>query len=144
MKEWKINPPSAGEIAYNDTMAEVTWADFNGIAYLYVIHNSSNCSTVSDSLEIFIGRTSSNTGNQLYQPFLIFPNPSNGKVNVDLSPLQNSPADISIYNQQGRLIERKSIEDNFSNAEFYLSKGLYFIKVETVSGVEGIEKIIIY
>jgi hypothetical protein len=140
--EWEIYPSNAGEIVYNDTMAEVKWADYNETAYLYVIH-SNNCTTVSDSLEIFVDRTSSNIENQFYHTALIFPNPSNGKINVDLSYLNGLSHEINIFDQLGRLLKSESIEDNVTTKEFYLSKGLYIVIVKSIGGIDYVGKVVI-
>jgi hypothetical protein len=65
----------------------------------------------------------------------IYPNPSNGKINLRLASIQNENVKILIYDMLGKVIEGMEINGNNLQAnELDLSaqpKGIYLIKVQT-------------
>jgi hypothetical protein len=65
----------------------------------------------------------------------IYPNPSNGKINLRLASIQNENVKILIYDMLGKVIEGMEINSNNLQAnELDLSaqpKGIYLIKVQT-------------
>ncbi len=75
----------------------------------------------------------------------VFPNPTNGTVNVDVSPFEGKQVSISVYNQVGKMVNALSIEKATSNAvELDLSDlavGSYIIKVQP-DGRRAVSKII--
>ncbi len=76
---------------------------------------------------------------------LVFPNPTNDIVNVDLSPFEGKQVTVSVYNQVGKLVVSKQIEKaNTIALEMDLSEmpvGSYIVKVQPESQ-RSISKII--
>lgn len=68
----------------------------------------------------------------------VFPNPSNGNFNVDISANGLGQADIIVYNMVGEEVDRvsynvlapKNVKFNLANQP----NGLYFVKVQTATG----------
>ena len=81
--------------------------------------------------------------NALEAEFLIYPNPSNGKINVRASNI-NYNYSISIFNMDGKLIFKEEFNSG-SNAIIDLqnkSKGLYTIKLECLRKV-SVKKLVV-
>lgn len=83
--------------------------------------------------------------NALANQFTIFPNPSNGTLNIKYS-LIDKPIKYQITNLIGQIIEDNSISSDYGN-EFVLNlsnekNGIYFLKI-TVEGQSFIKKIIL-
>ncbi len=76
---------------------------------------------------------------------LVFPNPTNDIVNVDLSPFEGKQVTVTVYNQVGKLVVSKQIEKaNTIALEMDLSEmaaGSYIVKVQPESQ-RSISKII--
>lgn len=75
---------------------------------------------------------------------VIFPNPSNGNFTIQMASLQtNSHTKISITDVNGReiailnnsIIQGQNFSININPKEYRLSKGLYFVRIETNDGV---------
>jgi len=70
--------------------------------------------------------------------FNLFPNPSNGLLNVSLDLINSEDFSISVINTLGQVVsEIKQIQSNGSNIKIDLvsqSKGIYFVTVKTKSG----------
>lgn len=65
----------------------------------------------------------------------LYPNPSNGKFNVELLNYEKST--ISLLNVNGKLIESKtSLGKEIVEFKNDLTKGLYFVQVQTKSGIQ--------
>lgn len=63
----------------------------------------------------------------------VYPNPTNGMIKVEAQNMKN----ISIFNMLGeRLFEGSAYGDTFEYDFSHQSAGVYFIKVETVKGIE--------
>ncbi len=76
--------------------------------------------------------------------FLIYPNPSNSKINIEAVNFHSQYVDISIFNQLGELMFHRK-EWAVSEKEIpceILSNGLYFIQVKTSRG-QRTEKLIV-
>lgn len=64
--------------------------------------------------------------------FNIYPNPSNGNVNIELEGLGNIEKKIEVYNQVGQIVHEEKINNMINNASIDLenfSNGIYFLKV---------------
>jgi len=77
-------------------------------------------------------------------PFIIFPNPSHGKVNIFLPNAYNNPIRIILYDVIGNLIIESSFEcaNNYSIDLSHLPNGVYMVNVVTLDAVY-VDKIII-
>jgi photosystem II stability/assembly factor-like uncharacterized protein len=75
----------------------------------------------------------------------IYPNPSNGIVNCQLSAVNGTPAIIGVYNAIGEMVYMENLKPQTSNFKLNLSnhpKGIYFIKITDGSN-QVIRKIIL-
>lgn len=89
-----------------------------------------NCSTISG--------IENNLSDQLQ--FDLFPNPSNGQITIKL-PNANGYK-MTVYNLIGEIITTKTIDDELTNIDLNLNKGLYFISLDN-KGQKAIKKIIV-
>ncbi|MDD2985397.1 T9SS type A sorting domain-containing protein [Flavobacterium sp.] len=83
---------------------------------------------------------STNVNNQ--NPFVIYPNPTDGKFEIQLTKSTSSNFDIEIHNNLGQLILSQK---NTSQRAFYLkdvAHGLYFVKIKSEEGI-AVEKMIV-
>ncbi len=72
--------------------------------------------------------------------FVVYPNPSNGKVHI---ALPNNVQEIIIINSLGQLTERRSV-DGLANSDFeFPANGVYFLQICTFEGGCFTEKIIV-
>jgi subtilisin-like proprotein convertase family protein len=86
-----------------------------------------------------------NVEEEVFEGFKIFPNPSNGAVNVSLLTDQQDEVNIGLYDVTGRLIRSQkfaSINQNFNEQFSYgiISEGVYILRVS--QGNKIISKII--
>jgi hypothetical protein len=69
------------------------------------------------------------------QSFLVYPNPNNGLINVDLNIKEAKDASVIIYDANGKVVYNNIVKDPFNNKlQIDLSNqagGMYFIKVVT-------------
>ena len=73
-----------------------------------------------------------------FENFAIWPNPSNGSINLALTPFSNGEIEVSLYDIRGSLVYNKGFETNgslFEKALTFngLTTGIYFIKVSNNS-----------
>ena len=77
----------------------------------------------------------------LFNNVLVYPNPNNGLINIDLGDLEN--ASLNIYNTLGQLIYRKeNITNSFHQFELDESKGLHFIEISSQNNKQTYKLII--
>ena len=76
----------------------------------------------------------------IIEPLIVVPNPATEKITINgLSAYENSS--ISIMNIEGKVIAQKN-HNNSSNADFdltSLNKGVYFVKVAHMNGIETVK-----
>ena len=82
-----------------------------------------------------------------FENFALWPNPSNGSINLALTPFSNGEIKISLYDIRGSLVYNKGFETNgslFEKALTFngLNTGIYFIKVSN-NGISKTTKLII-
>jgi len=76
----------------------------------------------------------------------VFPNPTNGMINVNLNALDLGAVNVKVYNLVGEVISETS--DNISTAKKYAinlaghSNGIYFVEVKTEKG-KAVKKILL-
>jgi Secretion system C-terminal sorting domain len=79
--------------------------------------------------------------------FLIFPNPADSKVYVDISELQGKKTQITLLNQLGQVVDEKSLDIvSYPLISFDLSSfnsGQYFIKIATQGQRTQVKRLII-
>lgn len=133
----ELGGTSSESIIYNNTRAIATYT-----AYVYGyggVFSNSSCYTLRAEIGAgtFVrlsGETEEDENVSLEEGLSIYPNPSNGSLNIRLQPERDLPQTISVYNQMGQLVE--SYEVNFSKNQPIveirmndLSDGIYFIQV---------------
>jgi hypothetical protein len=82
-----------------------------------------------------------------FENFAIWPNPSNGSINLALTPFSNGEIEVYLYDIRGSLVYNKEFETNgslFEKALTFngLNTGIYFIKVSN-NGISKTTKLII-
>ena len=82
-----------------------------------------------------------------FENFALWPNPSNGSINLALTPFSNGEIKVSLYDIRGSLVYNKGFETNgslFEKALTFngLNTGFYFIKVSN-NGISKTTKLII-
>ena len=82
-----------------------------------------------------------------FENFALWPNPSNGSINLVLTPFSNGDIEVSLYDIRGSLVYNKGFETNgslFEKALTFngLNTGIYFIKVSN-NGISKTTKLII-
>lgn len=98
---------------------------FNGTIRIFSVCDTGQTALSEESLELFFSNVGIESVNDQY--FLLYPNPSNGIVNIEAEGLLS----VELYNLDGRLLMqcKESIVDIK-----HLSKGIYLLKVNTLSG----------
>lgn len=77
------------------------------------------------------------TGNEFGKMFAVYPNPTNGEINIETTGTVNNPVEIEIFDMLGkRIIYRK--EENLSDDQIQLNleshtAGIYLLKVTDVA-----------
>lgn len=74
----------------------------------------------------------------------IFPNPSNGQVNVDLSGLNLKIDKLIIRDITGREIAQQNVNDEAVCELNFTGKGVYFISIQSAEGLTSTRKLIIH
>lgn len=82
-----------------------------------------------------------------FENFALWPNPSNGSINLVLTPFSNGEIEVYLYDIRGSLVYNKGFETNgslFEKALTFngLNTGIYFIKVSN-NGISKTTKLII-
>jgi hypothetical protein len=78
---------------------------------------------------------------------LVYPNPTNGKINIKFELIKSMPLSISLFDACGR-ITKNLLEANKNRGEVQynltnLAKGVYFVKLETNTGLSEYKKIVL-
>ena len=65
---------------------------------------------------------------------MIFPNPTNGELNIDLTSFLDSSLIINVFNSVGQLIFERKLEANHEIIESIelsnLASGIYYLKIK--------------
>ena len=133
----QLSGTSSESIIYNNTQAVATY-----YAYVYGYtgaFNASSCYTLRAEIgsTTFVrnsGETEADESLVIEGGLSIYPNPTNGSLNIRLQPEGDLPQTISVYNQMGQLVE--AYEVNFTKNQPAveirmndLSDGIYFVQV---------------
>ncbi|HLN72144.1 MAG TPA: glycerophosphodiester phosphodiesterase family protein [Prolixibacteraceae bacterium] len=87
-----------------------------------------DCQSISNEINFNYTGISSRLSNAEQELFSIYPNPSGGKVNLDMVNLSQN-YDLTVYSVVGiQVLKKKSI---MGNCQFDLSEGSYVVKVKT-------------
>lgn len=102
-------------------------------SYTITLISSNSCNSDTAKLVVNIISASINELNTISAT--VYPNPSNGKITVKLNNRDNEAYEATIYNQEGKLIQRKlNVRDL---VDFDLSgeaSGLYFLQLRSEKG----------
>jgi len=102
-------------------------------SYTITLISSNSCNSDTAKLVVNIISASINELNSINAT--VYPNPSNGKITVSLNNRDNEAYEATVYNQEGKLIQRKlNVRDR---VDFDLSgeaSGLYFLQLRNEKG----------
>ncbi|HTX88146.1 MAG TPA: C25 family cysteine peptidase [Bacteroidales bacterium] len=145
---WQIDPVDAGTISGTGLTGSVDWDHtYRGDAHITVL-GVNNCGT---------GNVSADKKVTVYAPvgieelnpsgFLVYPNPSSGKLNITLRSGIPVTLDVKIFNPVGTVVytENSIRLESRSNRTLdltNLSAGVYFLKIESANG-SFVKKIVI-
>lgn len=102
-----------------------TYAVNGNYTVTLVVSNSCNTKTVT----VVVGITTGITKNIADESFVVFPNPSTGKIKINTS--YNDNFDMSVYNSAGKLVHSQNTLSNDKEVDLEgLSKGLYLIQLK--------------
>jgi hypothetical protein len=84
-----------------------------------------------------------NLENAMLSNLLLYPNPANGYVNVQVSLNQTSDITISVFDIRGSLVKMEKLYNQFGNIDTRIdldgfSKGMYIVRVVSMEQVESI------
>lgn len=115
----------AGEVIEQNTSN--TWVATEPGLYSVIVSFEEGCDAVSDVVNVMISNTDEVT---LAQDIQIYPNPSSGKVNIQLASALQIKS-IKLYNQTGQIIQQSALTPLDYR---HLAKGLYFLEIVTNEG----------
>lgn len=78
-------------------------------------------------------------------PFMLYPNPSQGMVNILFASQTQSDGYVNIYNMTGALVDQEQFQNGITNAALnlqHLQQGMYIIRVLNKDGVLGTQRFV--
>jgi len=155
--------PSPAEICLGDTVVlEGTvgfdaywWSDINGniilvnnrlvdnptIDTLYLLSaKDSNGCTVSEDIWVYVDSCISGFNNNIFSRISVYPNPSYGLLNIDITLEKNQDFLIRITNSLGEIVYSQTLLNTVGQVREqidlqYLPKGVYFLDLKTKEGM---------
>ena len=128
--EWSITPEEAGVITVEGTSANITWSDtYKGLAVI-TVEGDNNCGHDTKTLSVNVKNS---TGvDEFGNGVKIYPNPSNGLVNIETEGLQR----LTVTNAMGQVV----YDNEFSGEKVQIEMsqfgvGTYLIRIYTESGI---------
>jgi hypothetical protein len=74
--------------------------------------------------------------NAIKNSFNVYPNPTNGQVNIDFGTLNLSNAEISVMDISGKMVERFRVSNQITQIDLsHIKSGIYFITLMSNDGV---------
>jgi len=124
---WTISPTEAGTISGEGTTATIDWSDtFVGEALISVSgQNECGQGLTSESLSVTISSCTGIETTEFYN-IKIFPNPSNGIINIQSE--RNEQLQIEIINICGQLFYSAKIQNT---KQIELESGIYLIRLSS-------------
>ena len=111
----------------------------SGIGIHPVIYSLTDINGCSSSDTSFIDVTDTlNLNDSNFNPFVVFPNPSNQIINIDF----NEPCLIQLFSSEGKLVLKKSIAGKSIIDISKLSNGIYMLEFKSASKSGKIKLII--
>ncbi len=127
---------SSGFVSYswNNGLTGDRIVDFPGQDTWYMVEAvDSNGCVVLEDIWVYVDTCTSSINNLSEKRISIYPNPTNGKVNIILP--KGEDFHFTLYDLQGRLVLQKdNIAERFVFDTKEISKGTYLIKLESVKG----------
>ena len=128
--EWSITPEEAGVITVEGTSANITWSDtYKGLAVI-TVEGDNNCGHDTETLSVNVKNS---TGvDEFGNGVKIYPNPSNGLVNIETEGLQR----LTVMNILGQTVYDHEVEGNKAQIEMaQFGVGTYLIRIYTENGI---------
>ncbi|MBC8266148.1 MAG: T9SS type A sorting domain-containing protein [Flavobacteriales bacterium] len=122
---------TAGFVSYawNNGMIGDRIVDFPGQDTWYLLEAiDSNGCVVREDIWVYVDTCTSSINDLFENKVMIYPNPTSGKINIDLP--NNEKFDIQIFEINGKLIESWNDVTNQLTINNSLNKGVYIIKIK--------------
>lgn len=130
----------------NNGSAEISAPNLNTTSGRFMIISSNNIFyDINGGVITIEGELGINENS--FENFALWPNPSNGSINLALTPFSNGDIEVSLYDIRGSLVYNKGFETNgslFEKALTFngLNSGIFFIRVSN-NGISKTTKLII-
>lgn len=128
--EWSITPEEAGVITVEGTSANITWSDtYKGLAVI-TVEGDNSCGHDTETLSVNVKNS---TGvDEFGNGVKIYPNPSNGLVNIETEGLQR----LTVTNAMGQVVYDNEVSGEKVQIEMsQFGVGTYLIRIYTESGI---------
>lgn len=138
---WELVPDDVGVIVAGDTLTQIKiyWSSDPQYSAELKIKAVNVCgeSEYSEPLTIFVNWTVSLDEPKTERPFHIYPNPSDGIINVDLLG-NNEGGILRVYNSRGEVLREIPLNHQKKSLKIIdLPSGIYFVRIEMVGEVFG-------
>lgn len=143
---WELLPDDVGVIVAGDTITQIKvyWSsdpDYSAALKVKAV-NVCGESEFSEALTIYVNWTVGLAEAETIKPFHIFPNPSTGKIRVNLPGIVE-PGKLSLYSSRGEVVREYRITKNDASVRITdLKAGLYLMRFESETGIFE-EKVIV-
>ena len=127
---WSIEPEDAGSIQANNNQITVTWSEtYKGEAIISV-RAENDCDHSEQSLTINV--KNSTDVNEYSLNAKIYPNPTNGLINIEVEGLQR----LTVMNALGQVLYDRETESDKTQIEMaQFGVGTYLIRIYTENGI---------
>ena len=134
---WHLEPEEAGRIFAHGPEADVVWSFVSGIteATLTVTADASCSQSLSKTIQI----GTLDIEEQAVSPFRVFPNPTNGIINICFDETMQETALVEVFNMLGERVVVKNVRPlpDGESVSIDLSQkvaGLYIVQISTKKG----------
>ena len=128
--EWSITPEEAGVITGEGSSANISWSDtYKGLAVI-TVEGDNNCGHDTKTLSVNVKNSTS--VDEFGNGVKIYPNPSNGLVNIETEGLQR----LTVTNAMGQVVYDNEVSGEKVQIEMsQFGVGTYLIRIFTESGI---------
>jgi hypothetical protein len=116
--------------------------------YSVEVVNAVNCAN-SDTMTLVVDPcTGLYTQELTNEDFRVYPNPSKGRFQIDITGLENEDYSIEIFNSMGSKVAGKNLDSNGKSSQSWdvdlstYAKGIYFVRLQAVGKIK-VKRIII-